>query len=102
LTGNIPYTIIKKECILALEAINDLEAKIDVLINAFGSLKEERDTLKAENNDKANSFENLNEENRNLRKELQSLKEISDIQQSKVKTAAEKIQELISKLESVA
>jgi FtsZ-binding cell division protein ZapB len=87
---------------LALEVINDLEVRIDALIQAFNGLKEERDTLKAEINDKENSIQNLNEENQNLRKELQSLREISDVQQGKVKTAAEKIQELISKLESVA
>jgi FtsZ-binding cell division protein ZapB len=99
---SLKYDNTKKEKCLSLESIQDLEAKIDLLIGGYHTVKAELETVKTENNEKAVTISALTEENLNLRKELQSLKELTDTQQSNVNTAAGKIQELIAKLEQVA
>ena len=79
---------------MPLEFINELENKVDKLIN---SLQKTRN----ENKEKTGRIQQLEEENKNLSNELNSVKSNSLNNQSQLDDAAKKIKEVITKLETV-
>ena len=79
----------------------ELENKVDTLINAFTTLKEEHKSCNSQIDSKNNRIQELEGENDSLRKELISLKDTSNGQRKKLDTAAEKVRALITKLEAV-
>lgn len=79
---------------MPLEFINELEKKVDKLIN---SLQKTRN----ENKEKTGRIQQLEEENKNLSDELKSVKSNSLNNQIQLDDAAKKIKEVITKLETV-
>jgi predicted nucleic acid-binding Zn-ribbon protein len=86
---------------LEQDFIVELENKIDSLISAYTNLKNEKEHIALEIKNSNNRIQELEGENEKLSTELQSLKDISADQQKKLDTAANKVRELITKLEVV-
>jgi FtsZ-binding cell division protein ZapB len=76
---------------LAVEFLDELERKVDILIKALAELRRENAALKEEAGKKSSGNSELEKENRSLKKDLQSREE-------KLKAAAERIQGLIAKI----
>ena len=81
--------------------VAELERKVDSLIESYGAVKQEKDELVSEIKTKNSRIQELEGEHDTLRKELQSLKDISAGQQNKLDTAAQRVKVLITKLEAV-
>lgn len=79
---------------MPLEFINELENKVDKLIN---SLQKTRN----ENKEKNSRIQQLEKENKNLTNELKGTKSNSLTNQTQLDAVAEKIKEVIVKLETV-
>jgi predicted nucleic acid-binding Zn-ribbon protein len=86
---------------LQTDFIGELEKKIEALISNYNGLKKDKAQFQAETNQKNSRIQELEGENESLRKEVQSLRDSATDQQSKLGTAAEKIRELIHRLETV-
>jgi FtsZ-binding cell division protein ZapB len=86
---------------LSIEFIEELEKKVDAIIQNLLQLRQENIHLKSELEKKAGAASEIGSENLTLKNELSSLKAISQEQQDKLTTAVEKIQSLISKIEAV-
>jgi FtsZ-binding cell division protein ZapB len=87
---------------LSLDSLSQLETKIDMLISTITSLREEKKKLSEEaelNSQKIREFESANKA---IVEELESLKNSNEEKQKKLDSAAEKVQGLLAKLESVA
>jgi predicted nuclease with TOPRIM domain len=78
-----------------------LEQRVDSLVDGYVQLKNEKESIVSEIDDKNNRIQELEGENSKLAKELYSLKDISAGQRNKLGTAARKVSELIAKLEAV-
>ncbi len=79
---------------MPLEFINELENKVDKLIN---SLQKTRN----ENKEKNSRIQQLEKENKNLTNELKGTKSNSLTNQTQLDAVAKKIKEVIAKLETV-
>jgi predicted nucleic acid-binding Zn-ribbon protein len=86
---------------LQTDFIGELEKKVDALISNYSGLKKDKEQFQAETNQKNSRIQELEGENESLRKEVQSFRDSAADQQSKLETAAEKIRELIHRLETV-
>jgi predicted nucleic acid-binding Zn-ribbon protein len=86
---------------LQTDFIGELEKKIEALISNYNGLKKDKAQFQTETNQKNSRIQELEGENESLRKEVQSLRDSATDQQSKLETAAEKIRELIHRLETV-
>ena len=86
---------------MAIDALNELDRKVDNLINAFKTLKEESGKLREELEEKNRHSSELELLNQSLSGELSSLKGALDERQKKLDAAAERIQEILRRLESV-
>ena len=86
---------------MSVEFLDELEKKIDILIKALEQLRKENAGLKEEVEKKSGGTSEIEKENRALKKEIGVCKADIQAQQEKLKTAAERIQGLISKIASV-
>lgn len=84
---------------MSIEALNDLESKVDTLIEAFSHLKQESETLRSELEQKNNVIGDLENRNQGLSEELNQLRGSLDEREKKLDVAAERIQEILRKLE---
>jgi FtsZ-binding cell division protein ZapB len=86
---------------LSIESLTDLEKKVDAIIQNIGVLRQENTKLKGELEKKAHCAAEMEKENRALKNEVGTLKTTTGEQHEKLKTAAEKVQGLLAKLETV-
>lgn len=84
-----------------MEFLTDLEKKVDSILQNFELIRQENAQLKGELEKKSGELAKMEEENRELRNNLTTLKTETQLHQDKLKTAAEKIQGLILKIEGV-
>lgn len=87
---------------MAVEFLGELEVKIDSILSSVKSLKEENSKLSEENLVQAQKISEIESANQALSTELESLKQSISEKQNKLDSASEKVQSLLSKLESVA
>jgi chromosome segregation ATPase len=83
------------------EIFSELEQKIDSFCLKIQQYKQEKNDLKLEIEEQKGIIGNLESENQTLKKELEEAKNNYLIRQRKLDAAAEKIQSLLNKLESV-
>ncbi len=86
---------------MSIEFLTELEKKVDILINTLERLREENAALKGELGKKSGSVSEIEKENRALKNEITALKAKAGEQHEKLRTAAERIQGLIAKIEAV-
>jgi len=86
---------------VSLEFIDELENKVNGLIGTITREREEKNAIQNELNDKNGKIHSLEEENSNLKKELDELKSSGSDFQQKMDEASDKIRNIINKLESV-
>jgi chromosome segregation ATPase len=86
---------------LTTEFLSELENKIDSLIGKVQTLKQEKETLTSDCGVKDNKISDLETENVLLQEELRAVKNNYDELQKKLGVAAEKVQGLLSKLDSI-
>ncbi|MDD5672974.1 MAG: cell division protein ZapB [Chitinivibrionales bacterium] len=84
-----------------LDIFSELEKKVTMLIDVVQTLKNEKKQSGAELEAKTGRIGELEGENRHLKQELEALKNNCDDRQKKIEAAADKIQGLLSKLETV-
>jgi predicted nuclease with TOPRIM domain len=86
---------------LETEFLVELEKKVNSLIESYTKIKEEKKTLETEITSKNSRIQEIEGDNDTLRKEMQTLKDISADQKKKLDTASEKVKGLIARLEAV-
>ncbi len=86
----------------AIENLTELETKVEELIQAFQSLRNDYDTLRKDLENKDLRIAELEQEKEGLGGERDSLRD--DLRQSREKldTAAGKVQGILKRLESIA
>jgi FtsZ-binding cell division protein ZapB len=87
---------------LSADILSQLENKIDKLISTVKTLKEEKDRLSDEMKDYKQKIRESETGSEGLVSECESLKKSNEDKQKKLDSVTEKIQGLLSKLESVA
>jgi FtsZ-binding cell division protein ZapB len=87
---------------LSADFLTQLELKIDTLISKLQTLKEEKTRLAEEVELEKRKNRDAESGSQVLVNECESLKKSNEEKQNKLDSAAEKIQGLLSKLESVA
>jgi FtsZ-binding cell division protein ZapB len=87
---------------LSADILSQLENKIDKLISTVKTLREEKDRLSEEMKAQQQKIRESETGSEGLVSECESLKKSNEDKQKKLDSAAEKIQGLLSKLESVA
>jgi seryl-tRNA synthetase len=87
---------------LAVEFLSELETKIDTVLLTVKSLKEEKNRFSLEMEEQKQKILVLEATNQTLKNDMESLKKSMEEKQNKLDNAAEKIQGLLLKLESVA
>jgi FtsZ-binding cell division protein ZapB len=87
---------------LSADILSQLENKIDKLISTVKTLREEKDRLSEELKAQQQKIRESETGSEGLVSECESLKKSNEDKQKKLDSAAEKIQGLLSKLESVA
>jgi FtsZ-binding cell division protein ZapB len=87
---------------LSLDSLSQLETKIDMLISTITSLREEKMKLSEEAELSSQKIREFESGNKAIVEELESLKNSNEEKQKKLDSAAEKVQGLLAKLESVA
>jgi chromosome segregation ATPase len=85
-----------------VEFLGELETKIDSILSSVKSLKEENSKLSEENLVQAQKITEIEANNQALKTELESLQQSINEKQNKLDSASEKVQSLLSKLESAA
>jgi FtsZ-binding cell division protein ZapB len=85
-----------------LDSLSQLETKIDMLISTITSLREEKKKLSEEAELSSQKIREFESGNKAIVEELESLKNSNEEKQKKLDSAAEKVQGLLAKLESVA
>jgi hypothetical protein len=86
---------------LAVEFLDELERKVDILIKALTELRKENVVLKNEVEKRSSGTSEIEKENRAIKKELAACSEELQAKEIKLKGAAERIQGLIEKITSV-
>jgi len=86
---------------LVEDIFSELEIKIDDLILKVRNLKQEKNSLEQEIAVQSGKSREFETENNALKEEVRNLKSNFEDQRKKLDGAAEKIQALLSKLESV-
>jgi FtsZ-binding cell division protein ZapB len=87
---------------LSADFLTQLELKIDTLISKIQTLKEEKNRLSEEVENERKKSRDAESGAQALANECESLRKSNGEKQNKLDNAAEKIQGLLSKLESVA
>lgn len=87
---------------MALEAISRLEEKVNSLVDIVTKVRQENADLKEEIVQNRQRIKELESEKHTLAGSVGSLKVDSEERQKKLDEAAEKIENLLTKLESVA
>jgi FtsZ-binding cell division protein ZapB len=87
---------------LSADILTQLEHKIDKLISTVKTLREEKDGLSEEIKIQKQKIRESETGSEGLVGECESLKKSNEDKQKKLDSAAEKIQGLLAKLESVA
>lgn len=87
---------------MSADILSQLENKIDKLISTVKTLREEKDRLSEEMKAQQQKIRESETGSEGLVSECESLKKSNEDKQKKLDSAAEKIQGLLSKLESVA
>lgn len=81
--------------------LDDLENKVQTLITLLETTRNENAALKQEISDTGSKLAQIESENFQLKEELDALKNSSGEQQGKLESVTERIQSIISRLESV-
>ena len=100
-TGKKAEKTIEKENSVSIEFLADLENKVDAIISNYEQLRQENIALKGVLDSKATALAEVEKENQVLKKNFSELQSDSQRHQDKLKTAAEKVQRLIAKIEGV-
>jgi len=87
---------------LSLDSLSELENKIDSLISTIGSLREEKSRLSEEIENYKQKIREIETGTAAIVEELETVKKSNEEKQQKLDGAAEKVQGLLAKLESVA
>lgn len=87
---------------MSIEFIAELESKVDALIESYNTARKEKEELRAKLDETNGRIGELETRNNELKEEIERLGGASADQQSKLDTAAERIQSIISKLEAVS
>lgn len=107
LTYNVSYhgqkrpTMKEKGNRVSIEFLSDLENKVDAIISNYDQLRQENIAMKGVLDAKTAVLAELEKENQALKKNIGELQSDSQRNQDKLKAAAEKVQGLIAKIESV-
>ena len=86
---------------VSIEFLSDLENKVDAIISNYDQLRQENIAMKGVLDAKTAVLAELEKENQALKKNIGELQSDSQRNQDKLKAAAEKVQGLIAKIESV-
>ena len=86
---------------MPIDFLTELEQKIDILLNNLEQLREEKKNLLLDSENKNQKIAQLEEENRSAQSEISSLKSVNADYEKKRKSATEKIQGLLAKIEAV-
>jgi seryl-tRNA synthetase len=97
----ISHSIPQEDKQVEQDFIAELDKKVSSLIQAYADLKKEKEKCSEELSEKTDRIQELEGENGNLKQEMQSLKDMSAEQQKKLDSAADKVKEMIAKLEEV-
>lgn len=84
-----------------IKSLDELENKVQSLISLLDNVRRENDRLRQEMTDHASKMSEMESENNQLKQELDALKNSSFDQKSKLETVTERIQGILSRLESV-
>ena len=87
---------------MSLDSLSQLENKIDMLITTITALREEKNKLSNDVELCTQKVRDFEAGNKSILEEIESLKKSNEEKQKKLDSAAEKVQGLLSKLESVA
>ena len=87
---------------MTVEFLNELESKIDTMLLSVKMVKEENAKLSEELVTAGQKMSELETANGSMKDELESLRKNSEEKQNKLDSAAEKIQGLLSKIESAS
>jgi FtsZ-binding cell division protein ZapB len=86
---------------LAVEFLDELERKVDLLIKAHAELRRENAALKEDAAKNAGSVSETEKENRALKKEIAACRADLQSKEERLKGAAVRIQNLIEKISAV-
>ncbi|MBD3419759.1 MAG: hypothetical protein GF398_06540 [Chitinivibrionales bacterium] len=86
---------------MSVEALTELENKIEQLVQGYQNAKAEADHLRKEVEGKQNSESELHSQIEQLNNEINTLKSEVNSRQEKLDTAAGKVQDILNKIESV-
>ena len=84
-----------------IKSLDDLEDKVQALITTLESVREENDRLKQELMERGSKISAMESENNQLNQELGALKTTTTDHKSKLEMVTERIQNLLTRLESV-
>ncbi len=84
-----------------METIAQLEEKIETLIGNFSNVRKQNEDMSRELSVRDERIRELEEQNAGLRQEIESLQETSSDRQNVLDSAAQRVQNLIEKLESI-
>jgi septation ring formation regulator EzrA len=83
-----------------VDFLNELENKVNALITTLESMRQENSRLKEEIESNNGRIQGIEEENARLKEELEALRVDSQGAKEKMNVAAERIQNLLSKLDT--
>jgi FtsZ-binding cell division protein ZapB len=86
---------------LAVEFLDELERKVDILIKTIAELRKENAAFKEESVKRSSGSSEIEKENRALKKEIGVCKADLESKEEKLKSAAGRIQSLIEKIAAV-
>lgn len=86
---------------MPLDSISELEDRVEYLISAYQDSKKEKEALQKENQDLASRIGKLEKEKEKLQTSAKMVNGGSSDDRAKLDAAAEKIRQLITKLETV-
>ena len=87
---------------MSLEIFTKLENQIERLVEKVNSFQKEKENLVQEIAEKKSRIENLEQENNQLKEDLSKVSGNVDDRERQINLATDKIQGLLSKLESIA
>lgn len=85
---------------MSVDFLNELENKVNALITTLESMRQENSRLKEEIESNNGRIQGIEEENARLKEELEALRVDSQGAKEKMNVAAERIQNLLSKLDT--
>ncbi len=85
---------------MSLDSLLQLENKIDSLISTITTLREEKNKISGEMELYSRKIQDFEAGNKSLVDEIESLRKSNEEKQKKLDSAAEKVQGLLTKLES--